>query len=481
MTVAIEKAASSPAPVASVGRRVRGSLLNSLSSFAVSAASYVVISRLVDPADYGRAAVVLAVWGLCAVPLEGTGHLLMRYGPVELAQKGSLRVSVSTRLVFALPPLVILVIVAPWVLMARGWSTLLAAATVPWLLFTVLSSVAQWSGVASQRFFALTLGNVLNRSAPVAIALVLFALGLPVRADALVLATLLGLFLGSVVSLWRLRHLVGLTRPDRPLLRAMWQYSLPSLVAMPCGAAIQNVDPLVLNHFVSHADVGRYQLAYAVISIFGMLGASLNSVLSPELVRAKTEGRHDRFDIYRLRDQPRFAILLGMAAFGAACVAAPIMRTLLPPRFAGTAELVALLTVAGGFMMGVWSLHPMVTVTDSVWPFHLSTILGSFGNVIGDVLLAPRLGATGVALANVGAWALQLMVLGLFLRRRLRARIVGMVVLLPSGALVLALLLLDHPLLRHLVGVAMLLLAAAGGFRLLRALRASRAAPPDTR
>jgi O-antigen/teichoic acid export membrane protein len=463
--------APAEAPVASVGRRMRGSLLHQSASLLTSIGSYLVIGRLVDPAEYGRAAVALALWGVCAIPLEGTGHLLMRYGPVELGRSGSLRVSISTRLVFALPPLLVLLPGAPiYLVLARGWPMWLALLTIPWLLLTTASSVAQWSGVAAQRFGPLATGSALNRAAPVMMVLLLTARHVPVHGEALVVATLVGLAIGAAIPLVALRRLIGIERPDPTLLRSMWRYCLPALLAMPCGAAISFADPLVLERWVSHADLGRYQLAYAVISVFGMLGASLNSVMSPELVRASATGDRRAIELYRTRDQPRFAILLGLGTFGAACVAAPLVALFLPARFAGAGEVVAILTVAGGFMVGVWSLHPLVTVTDSVWALQICSALGAATNLLLDLAWAPRGGTTGVALANVAAWALQFVALALLLRRRIGTRRIALAVLPPSGAAVLLLLLGGAPAwLRVAVGLSLLAGCAIAAAKIYRA------------
>jgi O-antigen/teichoic acid export membrane protein len=347
-----------------------------------------------------------------------------------------------------------------YLLLARHWPAWLAGLTVLWLILVNLESVVQWSGVAAQRFRSLAIANVINRSTPIMTVLLFLAFGARVRSGALVVGPLLGMAVSSLVLLYSLRSLMGLVRPDRTLLGAMWRYALPTLVGGPAITAVVYADPLILDRWVSHADVGRYQLAYAVINAFGMLGGALNSVHSPELVRAAADGDTSAIDTYRARDQPRYAILLGVAAFGAACLAPSAVRTILPARFAAAGDLVGILTVAGGLMLGVCSLHPLATVTDSTWAVHLSYAAGAITNVVLDLIYAPIAGVVGVALANVAAWLVHLVLITFLLRRRVRARLLPLLVLAPCSGGVLLLLLSGPSRLRYVVSCALLAASA---------------------
>jgi O-antigen/teichoic acid export membrane protein len=455
-------------PPPPLGGRVRWSLLNSACGLATSLAGYAVIGRFVAPAEYGRLAVILSMWGLCTSAIDWCGNLMMRYGPVELSRRDSLGATLSARLVLAAPSLALLLPGAPLYLrFARGWPAPLLALTVTWLLVSAAVGVGQWSAVAAQRFRPLTAANLVMRATVPAAILVLAAQGRAPSAESLACATVAGAALGAALLIAALRGLLALERPDRALLRSMWRYSLPSLIAAPSLAAMSYLDPLVLARSASHADVGRYQLAYVTVTVFGMIGASLNGVLSPELVGASARGERGAVDAYRLTHQPRLALALGLLPLAGACVAGPLARGILPQAYAPAGDVAALLCAAGGLMMGVWSFHPLVTVTDSVWALQLATIASAATNVALDLALAPRLGAGGVALANVAAWTVQLVVLAVLLRRRIGARLAAVAPLIGSAAFVSGLLAAGAPFaLRAAVGAALL---AAGGVAAWRA------------
>ena len=414
-------------------RRIVDSFVNGVTSLGVSLGAYVVLGRFVSPAEYGRASVILAMWGLCATTVDWCGNMMMRFGPVELGRANTLRVTVATRLVFA-TPLALTVVGAPLYFgLVRGWSWPLLVLTVLYLVSAAAFGVAHWSAVAAQRFRPLTIANALIRAMPPVTILTLVAVGRRPGAEALATAAVVGMTLGALVLIVPLRSLFGWARPDRELLRAMWRYCLPSLIAAPAAAAMNYIDPLVLQRSVSDADVGRYQLGYLTVTLFGTFGASFNRVLSPELVSSSARGEREAVEHYRRRVQPRLACL-GLVACAGACLVPPLARAMLPTVWAPAAETFAILTVAGGLMIGVWSFHPLVTVTDSVWALQIASMASAATNVALDFALAPRWGITGVALANVAAWAVQLVLLAILLHRRINARRICLVPLLVGAA-----------------------------------------------
>jgi O-antigen/teichoic acid export membrane protein len=428
-------------PSPSVAGRVRWSLVNSLCGLGASAVSYAVIARYVDPAEYGRATILLAVWGLWALPIDWCGSLMMRYGPIELSRDGSLRVTNSTRMVFVVPSLLLLLPTAPaYLYWARGWTAPLAALTAASLAAATALSVAQWCAVAAQRFALLAASNVIVRGALPLLIVAQTARLRGTRAEAMATAVTVGSALGAALLLVGLRRVLGVVRPDGALLRAMWRYSLPGLLATPSLAAISYLDPILLARCASHADVGRYQFAYVTVTAFGMLSVAINNVLTPELVASTARGDPGAVEHYRRAFQPRLALALGLPTFAGALVAGPLARLFLPLRYAAAADVAALLCVASGLLLGVSSFHPLVSATDSVWPPQIASLVAAATNVVLDVVLAPGRGATGIALANIAAALVNLVLLALLMRRRMGARLLAVGPLAACGTLAGALL-----------------------------------------
>src|SRR5262249_2490330 len=152
---------------------------------------------------------------------------------------------------------------------------------------------------------------------------------------------------------------------------------------------------------------------------------------------AKAE--RQRIDHYRRWLQPSLAVALGLAAFAAACVVAPLVAALVPAAWAAAAPIAALLTVAGGLILAVYSFSPLVTVSDNTAVLQAAVVAGALTNVGLDFLLAPRLGTRGVALANVAAWSAQLVLLSLLLHRRIAAERRALVLVVVAVPVVLLL------------------------------------------
>lgn len=408
------------------------------------------VARLIPPAEYGRASIILAVWQALVVVIGWCGGLIVRYGPIELEQQGTLKRTISTRLVFAWGSLGVLAIVTPVVAIWRDWSLALFVLTVCWILSSTIYDVLQWSANAAQSFRALAISSVFIKGTALIAIVALGLSGVNVTAQAFVVATLAGIVLASAVLYRALRPIVGVTRPDKALLKTMWRFSRPGLLGLPAVAAINSIDPLILDHWVALDQVGRYQLAYPVLSAFAAVGASVGSVLYPKLVIAHARGEFGAVKSYTHRSQPILAVLLGGAGFALAMLVEPVGGTLLPQRYAQSAEVMSILTIAGGYCVAVYTTYPVGNLYDRVWSIQSTFIVQGVVNTLADLALAPALGARGVALANVLAWASSLVLLTVLLRpvgtnwRSLPPLITG-------GALVTAWLMTRPPALLQLV------------------------------
>jgi O-antigen/teichoic acid export membrane protein len=405
--------------VATLARRITWSFANSLSGLVASAITLIAVSRVVEPHEYGRVAVVVSAWGLLLTPVTWCGSLLMRFGPVEYAASGRLRRSIAARLVFARWPLPLVLLGGlAYFNFVSKWSTLDLVLTAGWVVSATAYDVLQWSAVAAQRFGPMAMANVSLRATPLLVVVAAWIHPFRVSADVLLAANLVGSGLGCVALAIGLRRVIGIDAVDASLVRDMWRYARPLLFGVPGQAAVLWLDPLLLDKWAPRADVGRYQLAYPTFTIFSALGSAVNAVFSPELVRSSETARSAVIGRYARTTQPLLAVTSALAAFGLSCVVAPLARVILPASYAMTADLIAILSIAGGLLLAFWSLLPLVTVTDNVASQQWSTFVQAIINVGLDVMLAPQFGSSGVAIANVAAWMVAYAILSLLIRAR---------------------------------------------------------------
>jgi O-antigen/teichoic acid export membrane protein len=436
--------------------------VSAAAGFLASAVTSVAISRMVDPAEYGRVSVMLAAWGFLVLPINWCGSLVARFGPAELEHSGRLSRTLGTRLVFAVPAVAILAVlvpfaIAPW----AGWTGFLLALTCVFLVVSVMQDLAQWSGIATQSFRAMTVANVLSRGLPAFVVLAPAVVPFSIRAEHLLGASVAALAVGASTLLFSLRGVAGIGRPDRALLGAMWRYIAPALVGAPATSLILWVDPIILSRLVPNAEVGHYQLACLVLAISGTAAASLTNVLSPELVRANARGDAAMLVRFVRDHQPRLVQAFGLAAFAMACIAEPFILLVVGPQFAPSASVAAVLCVAAGFQMATSTLYAVVTAADGQRAVQTANVLQAAVNVGGDILLGSRLGATGVALANVIAWLVGGVSLSLLLRSKATVRLGSWAVLAGVAPLVLLFVMSQPPLWSRLVVAALLGAAAA--------------------
>lgn len=403
--------------------RVGWSTVSTVAALVASAVTSIAISRVVDPAEYGRASVMYSIWGFLIIPINWCGSLVARFGPAELERSGRVSQTLGTRLVFAVPALVVLAGVVPFIARWAGWTGFLLALTCMYLVLSFAQDLGHWTVVATQRFRAMTVANVFMRGLPVLVVLAPAVVPFRVRAEHLLGASVGALAVGCWFLLVSLRPIARIGRPDRALLRAMWRYIAPALVGVPAVSLITFVDPIILSRFVSGAEVGHYQLAYLVMNISVMAAASLTAVLSPELVRANTRGNPEKQAAYVRYHQPRLVRVFGLGAFAIACVAEPLVLLIVAPRFAPAGRIAAMLCVAAGFQMATSSLYAVVTAADGQAAVQTANVLQAAINVAGDFVLGSRFGAAGIALANVIAWLISGVSLSLLLRDKAPIRL----------------------------------------------------------
>jgi O-antigen/teichoic acid export membrane protein len=339
-----------------------------------------------------------------------------------------------------------------------------------------------------QAFRLRAVGNVVLKGTPLLVVLAPAAVPFHVRAEHLLCATVVAHLASAGLLLAGLGKAARPGRPDRELVSSMWRYVGPALVGVPATTLIAWADPLILSRFVPAESVGHYQLAYMVVTVCAVCAASLNSVISPEIVRADARGDVAVREEYATRWQPAMAIVLSACAFVAAAVAPPVVRFALGQAYAPSAELMGLLLVAGGLQLATATLSPIITAASCQRAAQIRNVAQAASNVGLDLALGSAFGATGIAVANIGASAVGLVTAHVLMRRAAPLRSAPMIAIVAAALAVAALALAGGSVaMRTVVAVAVAatFAALAGGALDLRAIgnflrrRAARRPAPD--
>jgi O-antigen/teichoic acid export membrane protein len=207
-------------------------------------------------------------------------------------------------------------------------------------------------------------------------------------------AVLLGeaLTLGAIA--WRVQA-PGVSIGVRALLRRVWRYGLVVWLANVLGFAALRMDIYLLAYFEGAAAVGVYAVAVAFAELLRLIPNSIGGVMMPKVA---AEGE-DALAL-TLRMSRVTGVVVGVAAICMVAVAAPIIPPLFGAEFAGAA--LPLLLIAPGIVASSAAGMSASYLVGRGRP-KFATIEAGVNvvvNLIANLLLIPRLGIAGAALAS---------------------------------------------------------------------------------
>jgi len=218
-----------------------------------------------------------------------------------------------------------------------------------------------------------------------------------------------GYLLSAAVGFWLLRpHLAG-SSPDgrRPgLARNVFRYSLPLTLTKGANVLDKRVDIVLVGVFLTPVAVGYYTLARQLAGFLVAPASSLGFAVSPSLGDQQSAGKLE--EAARLYEATvEYVLLLYLPAVGGVVlVAEPMVRHVVGTDYLGAVPVIQVL-----------SLYVLLIALDKVTNDGLDFLgrararavakgVASGGNVLLNVLLIPRIGVVGAAVATVTTQAL---------------------------------------------------------------------------
>lgn len=259
-------------------------------------------------------------------------------------------------------------------------------------LFLPLSllRIQERSALYASLTFVRSFGTVVARL----VLVVAFGMGVfgLVLADTLVAAVLLVALAGTLRTMVRLRF-------SGSTLRSLLGYGLPRVPHGLLGQTMAMSDRFFLSLYMPLRDVGVY-----------LIGTSIAAVVKFFPVAFETAWMPFAFDSMRRADAPRLYARLATYAFAVLVVAALVVAGLadhvislmVPPAFQAAASVVPLLTVGMAIQSLTGFLATSLNVAKQTRSYPLITAVGAAASVAGSVVLIPRFGMIGAALATVG-------------------------------------------------------------------------------
>lgn len=239
----------------------------------------------------------------------------------------------------------------------------------------------------------------------------------------IVLSVIIQTLIGVIIS-YRVgyRH-KKIFRPTDDSVIDMFKMAAPIIV----GSSIDQINKLLDTTIASSVGVGAIAtLGYAVRisdSILGIFVTSISSVLYPSLARQASQGRIEELKVTVRKTMNTINILIIPASIGLMILSEPIValvyRNLSPVAAQMTSAALFFYTVGTvGYGLRQILVRTFYALHDSITPV-ISGIIAIVINVTLNLLLAPKMGVGGLALATSGSALVSVFILYIALSRKI--------------------------------------------------------------
>jgi len=228
-----------------------------------------------------------------------------------------------------------------------------------------------------------------------------------------------GEVLGTLILVWYVaRRLAGFGRPDWGVARRTLSFGLRSHAGRVMLLGNYRLDQWILGAVAGSRELGLYSVAVAWSSALFYLPTTLTAVQRPDLVRASQEDAARRASLIF-----RTAVLVTVVPALVMIAAAPFLcATIMGEAFRGSIDDLRVLTLGVFGVIALKLLGNAITAQRKPGLASIAIGIGFACTVVLDILLIPRYGGLGAALASSVAYTLGGLIIGVIFVRALRAR-----------------------------------------------------------
>jgi O-antigen/teichoic acid export membrane protein len=214
----------------------------------------------------------------------------------------------------------------------------------------------------------------------------------------LMLGMVAGCAIGNIYGLWQLRHSIKLQFSKAKLLE-MLVFSWP---LVPSGIAVwlnMYVGRILINYFMSVADVGLYGVGARIASIAALLSVGVQASLTPLIYTYYREPATPLHlaQIFRLFLMSALLVFMTLTLFSQ-----EILCILTTPEFYGGAVVVIYL-VPAFFLSQMYIFSPGIGIAKKTHLIAWINIAGATVNIMLNYLLIPHLGIPGAGISTLCA------------------------------------------------------------------------------
>ncbi len=217
----------------------------------------------------------------------------------------------------------------------------------------------------------------------------------------------IGLGALAIVTLIAMRKSIG--APSRRQWRAAIFFGVPLVPHLLFGVVMNLADRVLVERWIGLTDLGQYALAYQLSWATAAVVLAVNNLWSPMLYRTAERDGFAATDSMVARAVWSVVAFGGLAA-AATVVAARVLFTMLrPDATIDSRVFLAVAAASAANALYVLAVGP-IFVRNKTWAIPVITGAGALANLGGNVLLIPRYGITGAAVATFGGFIVTLAV-----------------------------------------------------------------------
>jgi O-antigen/teichoic acid export membrane protein len=228
-----------------------------------------------------------------------------------------------------------------------------------------------------------------------------------------------GEVLSALILVWYVgRRLAGFGRPDWGVARRTLSFGLRSHAGRIMLLGNYRLDQWILGAVAGSRELGLYSVAVAWSSSLFYLPTTLTAVQRPDLVRASREDAARRASLIF-----RTALMITVIPALVMIAAAPFLcATLMGEEFRGSIDDLRVLTLGVFGVVALKLLGNAITAQRRPGLASIAIGTGFVCTVVLDIILIPRFGGLGAALASAIAYTLGGLIIGVIFVRALGGR-----------------------------------------------------------
>lgn len=365
-----------------------------------------IITRLVDPVDYGRMSMITVYSGIgvliCGMGLDQTLTRYFYHDEDINYKRKLLQFCCVIPLLFA-SVLSILIFLLRFVTEAYGFDTISLSELVLLVLNTFAQLLHRYGMLILRLRYSTKMYSVVNILQKVLY--ILMTVVLVFASDMehfliLAVSTAFSAVFAFIISMIYERDIWKLAPADykfRISKSELLKYSFPLMLSGGISMIFNSLDRLFINHYCTLSDVGVYASAVNLMAVFSVIKTSFNSIWMPSAVKHFENNREDK--VFYQQGNALISVL--MIIFGAAVVLfKDLFVLLLGPEYREASKIIPFLmfepimytvseTTATGFVVQKKSAYQLAV-----------SVISCLLNLFGNWLLTPVLGPQGAAVST---------------------------------------------------------------------------------